>query len=107
MRRLGAERTMPMQVTVEMPDDIARQLGEGGEIPRQFLEALAADAYRSHKLSRHQVRQLLDLDYWQTEEFLARHEAKRPYMLADLQVDRSRSEEHTSELQSLRHLVCR
>ena len=80
---------MPMQVTVEMPDDIARQLGEGGEMPRQLLEGLAADAYRSHKLSRHQVSQLLDLDYWQTEEFLARHEAKRPYTLADLQVDRS------------------
>src|ERR1035441_11112455 len=79
MRRRGAERIMPMQVTVEMPDDIARQLGEGGEMPRQLLEALAADAHRSQKLSRHQVSQLLDLDYWQTEEFLAGHDAKRTY----------------------------
>ena len=79
---------MLMQVTVEMPDDIAKQLGESAEMPRQLLEALAAEAYRSRKLSRHQVSQLLDLDYWQTEEFLARHEAKRAYSLADLQVDR-------------------
>ena len=79
---------MPMQVTVETPDDIARQLGDGGEMPRQLLEALAADAHRSHKLSRHQVSQLLDLDYWQTEEFLAGHDAKRTYTLADLQADR-------------------
>ena len=79
---------MRMQVTVELPDEIAQHLGESGDVPRQVLEALAAEGYRAQRLSRHQVSQLLGLDYWQTEEFLTRHEAKRPYSLADLEIDR-------------------
>src|SRR5437899_5414679 len=40
---------------------------------------------------------------------VARRPTRRPGGRRDLQVDRprNRSEEHTSELQSLRHLVCR
>jgi hypothetical protein len=34
------------------------------------------------------LSQLLGLDYWQTDEFLTRHEARRPFTLADLQIDR-------------------
>jgi hypothetical protein len=77
-----------MQVTVQVPDEIAKLLGDTTNMSRQLLEALAAEAYRSLKLSRHQVSTLLGLDYWQTEEFLTRHDAKRPYTLADLEVDR-------------------
>ena len=77
-----------MEVTVKLPDDIAKHLGEANEMPRQMLEAFAAQAYRAQRLSRHQLSQLLALDYWQTEEFLTHHEAKRPFTLADLQIDR-------------------
>jgi len=77
-----------MEVTVQLPDDIARHLGETSAMPRQMLEALGAEAYRTHRLSRHQLSQLLELDYWQTEDFLTRHEARRPFTLADLQIDR-------------------
>jgi hypothetical protein len=65
-----------------------RELFGGPGVARQFLEAFAAESYRSHKLSRHQVGQLLGLDYWQTDECLTRQEAKRPYTLADLEIDR-------------------
>jgi hypothetical protein len=77
-----------MQVTVQVPDEIAKCLGETANMPRQLLEALAAEAYRSRKLSRRQVSKLLGFDYWQTEDFLTRHDAKRPYTLHDLEVDR-------------------
>jgi len=77
-----------MEVTVELPDDIARHLGEASEMPRRMLEAFAAEAYRAQRLSRHQLSQLLGFDYWQTEEFLTRHEAKRTFTLEDLQIDR-------------------
>lgn len=77
-----------MEVTVELPDDIASHLGEVSQMPRQMLEAFAAEAYRAHRISRHQLSQLLALDYWQTEEFLTRHQARRPFTLLDLQVDR-------------------
>ena len=77
-----------MEVTVQMPDEVAKQLGETASMPRKFLEAFAAEGYRSQTLSRHQVSQLLQLDYWQTEDFLTKREAKRLYTLADLEVDR-------------------
>ena len=77
-----------MQVTVQLPDEFAQHLGESADISREFLEAFAAESYRTHKLSRYQVSQLLGLDYWQTDEFLTGHEAQRPYTLADLGIDR-------------------
>ena len=77
-----------MEVTVELPDDIARHFGEPSEMPRKFLEAFVAEAYRAERLSRHQLSKLLALDYWQTEEFLTQHEARRPVTLADLKIDR-------------------
>ena len=63
-------------------------MGDVSLMPRQMLEAYAAEAYRANKLSRHQLRQVLELDYWQTEDFLTLHEARRPYTLEDLQIDR-------------------
>ncbi len=77
-----------MHVTVQLPDDLARELGDPAEIPRQLLEAFALEGYRSQRLSRYQVSQLLGLDYWQTEDMFARHDAKRPYTLTDLEEDR-------------------
>jgi hypothetical protein len=79
---------MAMQVIVQLPDAFAEYLGDQADMARQLLEALAAESYRTHKLSRHQLSQLLGFDYWQTEDFLTRHEAKRPYTRADLEVDR-------------------
>jgi hypothetical protein len=77
-----------MEVIVEVPDDIARQLGEASQMPRQMLEAYAAETYRAQKISRAQLRRLLGLDYWQAEEFLNLHDARRSYTVEDLQTDR-------------------
>jgi hypothetical protein len=77
-----------MQVTVQLPDEVAAQVGGAADLPRRLLEAFAAESYRARQLSRRQVRELLGLDYWQTEDFLSRHEAKRAYTVADLEVDR-------------------
>ena len=77
-----------MEVIVELPDEIASHLGEPGKMPRQMLEAFAAEAYRDQRLSRRQLSQLLSLDYWQTDQFLTDHSARRPFALADLDLDR-------------------
>ncbi len=77
-----------MQITVQLPDEVARLLGTAAELPRKFLEAYAAEAYRTEKISRHQVGQMLGLDRWQAEAFLSEHEAQRPYSLADWSMDR-------------------
>ncbi|MGE3312003.1 MAG: UPF0175 family protein [Limisphaerales bacterium] len=77
-----------MQVTVQLPDDLAPALGNASEMPRKLLEAFAAEGYRTGALSRGQVRRLLGLDYWQTDEFLTQHGALREYTIAELEMDR-------------------
>ncbi len=78
-----------MEITVQLPDDVVKQLGDIDTMPRQLLEAFAIESYRSGSITRHQVSQLLGLDYWATDAFLDRHKAKQPYTLADLDVDRA------------------
>ena len=47
-------------------------------LDREPLEVWVADAFRCGRLSRFAVGQLLGLDRWQTEEFLAAMGAIRP-----------------------------
>ena len=77
-----------MQVTVEIPDNIATTLEEGRTASRSVLEAFAADAYRNERLSRRQVGEVLGLDRWSTDEFLAKHNAVIPYGFEDAEIDR-------------------
>lgn len=55
---------------------------------RELLEAFAVEAYRSERLSRGQVGELLSLNFWETEEFLRQHGAFLHYDLNDLEQDR-------------------
>ena len=47
------------EITVCIPDDLARRLGTGGEVERRAVEALALDEFRQGHLSRAELRQLL------------------------------------------------
>jgi hypothetical protein len=76
-----------MNVTVEIPDEIAKRLPAQDTISRELLEAYAAEAYRSERLSRHQVGVLLGLDRWQTENFLAKRNALRPFTKEDYELE--------------------
>jgi hypothetical protein len=78
-----------VSVTVELPEKIAKLFGEKESLPRSVLEAAAADGYRTEKLTRFQVGELLGLDRWQTEEFIARHGAQRPFTLEDYEFERN------------------
>jgi hypothetical protein len=80
---------LTMQIVVQIPDELVSQLSNQESLPREFLEAYAAEAYRSERLSRRQVGQLLGLDRWKTEEFLANHDAQRPFTSADYELERS------------------
>ncbi|HUK90180.1 MAG TPA: UPF0175 family protein [Blastocatellia bacterium] len=78
-----------MQVTIDIPDAVASQLNlDGGSVSRELLEAFAVEGYRTEKLSRGQVSELLGLDYWATEDFLREHGALLHYDLNDLEEDR-------------------
>ena len=78
-----------MQVTLQLPDQIAQDLGAGGDIPRRILEATALEGYRDGRLSRGQVSEMLGLSFSDTEAFLKRHHALLHYSLADLEADRA------------------
>jgi len=63
-----------MEITIHIPDDLARSLGQAGaDLSRRTLEALAVDGYRRGSLTQLQVGPLLGLSRVETEDFLARH----------------------------------
>jgi hypothetical protein len=80
---------LTMQIVVQIPDELVSQFSNQESLPREFLEAYAAEVYRSERWSRRQVGQLLGLDRWKTEEFLANHHAQRPFTPGDYDLEYS------------------
>lgn len=78
-----------MQVTLDLPDDISAALeGHWPNLPRQALEALAVDAYRSGVLSEGQVRRLLRLETrFDVHSLLKDHGVPLRYTAADFEDD--------------------
>jgi hypothetical protein len=68
-----------MDITLHIPDEIARRLGAVGEIERRALEALALEEYRLGHLSKPELRRLLGFEAGRAlDEFLQAHETRRP-----------------------------
>ena len=78
-----------MRVTIDLPDDITAALeGQWKDIPRQALEALAVEAYRTDALSENQVRRLLNFESrFQVHALLKEHRVPLKYTLADVEND--------------------
>lgn len=75
-----------MQITVELPDDIARQMIPAGRDPvRTVLEDIAVEAYRSHRLTEHQLATLLGMGRYELDGFLKQREVWLEYSIEDLQ----------------------
>lgn len=77
-----------MQVTVKLPDEIARNLGQAAEIPRRILEAVVLQRYWAEEISLGRLAELLGMSRWDTEAFLDRHNARLPYTRRMLEEDR-------------------
>lgn len=79
-----------IEITIQVPDELAESIGETPSLrSRRVLENTAIEEYRGGRLSQRQVGEILGLDYWQTEAFLAERKVPRPYDLADLEADRA------------------
>jgi predicted HTH domain antitoxin len=77
-----------MQVTVNLPDEMARQMGETpAAIARSVIADVAVERYRAGLLSHRQVGELLGLDYWQTESFFRERAVPLSYSASDLEAD--------------------
>ena len=78
-----------VEIMVKLPENVAGRFGDTPEAAgRQLLESAAIEGYRSQRLSRGQVREMLRLEWQQTEDFLASHDCPRHYTLSDLDDDR-------------------
>ena len=62
-----------MEVTLHIPDEIAKRLAAGGDVSRRALEAVALEGYRDQTLTLYQVSEMLGLSRVQTEDFLGQH----------------------------------
>jgi hypothetical protein len=61
-----------MVVTLEIPDDVAAQLGN--DLPRQALEALALEGYKTGRITKTQLRNSLGLSRYELDGFLKKHD---------------------------------
>jgi hypothetical protein len=69
---------MAAVIEISLPDALVRALGTvPAELPRKTLEALAAQAYRSGKVTHAQVAEILGYDRFQTDAFLKTSDAHR------------------------------
>lgn len=77
-----------MKVALDIPEEIARRLSDRwADLPKQALEALAIQAYRSEVLTGAEVGSLLGLSRWEVEDLLARSGASLHYSEADFEED--------------------
>ena len=75
-------------VAIELPEEIASRLGEPDDLSRVALEAIAAQGYRSGKLTHAEVQKMLGLtSRWETDAFLKQAGAYLDYTEADLEQD--------------------
>jgi predicted HTH domain antitoxin len=72
-----------MQITLELPDEIAQQLAQGQDLSRAALEALVAESCRTHRLSDHQAATLLGLSRYEMDGFLKEHGVFLDYSIND------------------------
>ena len=78
-----------MEITLHIPDELARLLGNTGEIERRALEALALEEYKLGHLTKPELRQLLGFGTRASlDEFLKAHDIFEPYTLDDLERER-------------------
>ena len=78
-----------MEVTIELPEDVAGVfLANGENIEREVLEATALEGYRSCKLSHAQIGRMLNLSRFEVDEFLKTHDVPLNYTVEDLEADR-------------------
>jgi hypothetical protein len=78
-----------MKLTLDLPDEIEERLRSGwSDLPRQALEALAVEAYRTEILSAFEVQKMLGLtSRWETDAFLKKAQAHLHYSAEDLARD--------------------
>ena len=77
-----------MQILVDIPDSLARQLKGDEDASRKVREALAVDGYRSGALTRGQVAEALGMSFYEAEAWFVHKGLHRDYGVEELEEDR-------------------
>jgi hypothetical protein len=80
-----------MELTVQIPDDIAARLGDAvnGDLTRRALEALSAEEYRLGHLDKPDLRRLLGFETgYEIDGFLKAHNVYEDYTMEDFERER-------------------
>lgn len=74
-----------MRIWLDLPDDVVAQLtDEGRDLTRAALEALAIDAYRTNRITAHQLCELLNIPSpYGLDGFLKQHGVPLEYSVED------------------------
>ena len=92
-----------MEVRIQIPDDVAAQIQtDGGDLPRNVLEAYALEGYKSGQLSAYQVQEILGFETpMEVDGFLKSHGVYLDYtkeaLKEDLATSRRVSSQHLAE----------
>ena len=79
-----------VQIRVDVPEEAVSLLIPTGQDPaRAALEAMAIEAYREHRLTGHQLRQLLGMrSRYELDGFLKQHQVWLEYSVEDYERER-------------------
>ncbi len=78
-----------MHLVLHIPDDLAERLSGAGDVERNALEALAADAYRAGRLTKPELCRLLGFEVLdEVDGFLKAHGVFEAYTMTDLERER-------------------
>jgi hypothetical protein len=74
-----------MTITLEIPDELAsRIIAQGSDPSRQALEDMALTAYRNHRITGHQLRQLPGISSrLELDDFLLQRQVWLDYTVED------------------------
>jgi len=76
-----------MEITLNIPDDLAAKLTPGQDLSRAVLEAFGLEAYRQRRISGYQLQLVLGLESrWDVDAFLKEHKVEK-YTVEDLEED--------------------
>jgi len=75
-----------VRIWLDLPDAVAQLAEEGRDLSRTALEALAIDAYRTNRITAHQLCQLLEIpSRYELDGFLKQHGVPLEYSIEDFE----------------------
>jgi len=79
--------TGTVRIWLDLPDNIVAQLAEEGrDLSRAALEALVIDAYRTNRITAHQLCELLEIPSpYELDGFLKQHGVPLEYSIEDFE----------------------